>query len=103
MFKALRQQFVHAKFRGRDFTGCGFFTYFDVPDEYRIDNLHGHIDDVHALFERPEEILCFVLWIENGKIDCLEGFQGSGLDWNNDYTGAKIDYMVKERRYYLDY
>lgn len=100
IFKALQQQFEHAKVRGRDFTGCGFFTGYEVPDKYKFGNLHGRIDDVHASLKNPDDAILFILWIEAGKITNLEGVQWSNLEWPNDYTGAEVGYALKNKRRY---
>ena len=98
--KALQQQFAHSKITGRDFTGCGFYTYFEIPDEYKFNNLHGRIDDVHATLKNPDDAILFILWVRDGKMATLEGVQWSNLEWLNDYIGAEFGYALKDKRRY---
>lgn len=102
ILKALKKQYSNAHVTSREFTGCGFFTYFNVPQSMAIDNINGRIDDVKAEFiEHKGDYLFFILYISNGKFDVLECF--TTLDsWENDYN-VLIDYCFKAiRKFELD-
>ena len=72
----LRVQFSVAAVAGRDFTGVGFFTRFDVPgDAPRLTTLHRIvIDDVYAEVTGLQYGAGFVLFVERGVLHTLECF-----------------------------
>ena len=98
IFTRLREQYTNANVTSREFTGCGFFTYFDVDVELRYNNINGRIDDVMAeITNCNEEYLFFILYIENGKFDVLECF--TTLDsWNYDYGNTNIKFCYEDKR-----
>jgi hypothetical protein len=72
--EVLREQFSRSQIRGRDFTGIGFFTAFEVLDNRpklqpprRI-----VIDDVCADVDGLEYGCGFMLFIEDGLLSTLE-------------------------------
>ena len=78
----LRQQAQHVVVRSREHTGVGFWTYFDVaPDATRLGNSGRHeLSDVGAEIQGVQHGAGFILWVEHGVIDCLEGFTYVG-EW----------------------
>lgn len=71
----LREQYKHAVVKGRDFTGAGFFTDFDIPQgvfpiiepvEYDYGDVSVIINGIYGFG--------FILFIENGFMVCLEGY-----------------------------
>jgi hypothetical protein len=72
----LRQQLEVATVREREFTGVGFFTYFDVPDSApRVPDVDWlAIGDVYAELEGLQHTAGFVLFLGQGVIDTLECF-----------------------------
>lgn len=95
--KILRKQYEESKVISRDFTGCGFFTYFDVPETLVQETFEGRIDDVGAkLIEGDVDWLFFILYIENGKFDVLEAFT-TGDGWNGNYN-ADTQYLNQGKR-----
>lgn len=97
ILEALKKQYVEAHVTSREFTGCGFFTYFDVPESMALDNVNGKIDDLKAEFiEHKGDYLLFILYITNGKFDALECF--TTLDsWEKDYD-VLIEYCYEAVR-----
>lgn len=83
----LKKQYLDSKVLSRQFTGCGFFTEFTVPESMQYDNtINGRIDDVKAkILNHNDEYLFFILYIENGKIDTLECFTTMDI-WYDDYN-----------------
>ena len=70
---ALTVQLSTAKVRSRENTGVGFYTRFDVardrpiPGEWKRPGGWTHVEGL----TRP---MGFILWIQDGYADCLEGF-----------------------------
>ena len=95
----LRHQYLNSTIVSREFTGAGFFTHFAVPDELAVPGMEGLIQDVFARFNNSDLIYLFVLFIRNGKIDCLEGFTGYG-DWLYDYDRAILCYAYEDGRHH---
>ena len=72
----LRQQAQQAGVRSRTHTGVGFWTCFDVPPgaPRLTDSSRFRLSDVGAEVQDVEHGAGFILWVEHGAIDCLEGF-----------------------------
>lgn len=97
VFHVLKKQYAQATVISRKFTGCGFFTSFSIPDELAIDSVKGEIHDVFGTFkDNPNETYMFILFIDNGKIDALEGV--SFFDWCYDYDKLNLDYGLDDKR-----
>jgi hypothetical protein len=74
---ALRRQFERSKVASRRLSGVGFFTGFDVPgDTPRAPVTTGRLtlSDVVAKVDGLEHGAGFVLFIEDGVLEFLEGF-----------------------------
>ena len=99
IFKDLQRRCQNILVLSREFTGCGFFTTFDVQDYVPKYSLSGRIDDVAAEFQNSKDDACFILYVKDGKIDTLEGFT-MGETWNYNYDQAKIVYCLPDRRRY---
>ena len=103
--ECLRKQYENSIVEERDFNGWGFYTYFDVPDNLRVDYLEGRVDDVVARFGSIEEFINddqyhFILCVENGKISYLEGFPLL-YPWDETkYDEARVEYAYPDRRDY---
>lgn len=95
-FCCLREQYAHAMVTSREFTGSGFFTTYEAQGGLGEEPLSGKIDDVVAKFENGEEYY-FILYIEKGRIDTLEGF--ATLDeWQYNYDAAVIKHCFEGKR-----
>jgi len=93
----LKKQYENAMVSSRQFTGCGFFTNFSVPDKLVDGKINGRINDLMAKLNMPNEEFYFILYITDGKIDTLEGF--TTLDeWNQNYDLAQLEYFHQDRR-----
>jgi hypothetical protein len=102
LLELLRNQYLEASITSREFTSCGFFTYFDVPESMSLDKSSGRIDDVKAEFINYKgDYLFFILYIENGKFDVLECFTTQD-SWEQDYN-VLVDHCYKgERRFEIN-
>lgn len=95
---SLKKQYLSSKVKSRRFTGYGFFTSFSIPDELVDCSLGGRIDDVKArIKQQDDESLFFILYVENGKIDTLEGFMSYG-EFENTYDDLEIVYCYDKRQ-----
>lgn len=99
LFADLRNQYKSATIRSREFTGVGFFTTFDVQNYTPQYSFSGRIDDVAIEFPDSKGDACFILYIENGIIDTLEGFT-IGEDWNYNYDNIEVVYCLPDKRRY---
>jgi len=69
----LRQQYVAAKIVGREFSGVGFFTYFEVPHDAPLvepSNFAG--GNVNIQLENLRDGAGCVLFVREGKLSTLE-------------------------------
>jgi hypothetical protein len=71
---ALRDQLAVASIAGREFTGVGFFTRFDVPPTVaRLPSLRqATIQDVRADVAGLQHGAGFILFVDGGVLDTLE-------------------------------
>lgn len=98
-FKILKKQYLNSNITSRDFTGRGFFTSFSIPDELVVSGMKGTIDDVSARFDDSDLIYMFILFVRDGKIDCLEGVTVFG-DWEYNYDNAILQYEFDDERHH---
>jgi hypothetical protein len=78
VFDALRRQLAACRVSERDFTGHGFFTSLVVPPDVepapvKRDRLHLG-SEIGATMDGLEHGAGFVLWVEKGVLDTLEGY-----------------------------
>lgn len=85
----LREQFAHSQVVRRELSGAGVFIYFDIPEDAprlaKVDKMW--VGDVDVL---PGDI-GFVLFVENGCIDFLEGYC-FGDEWPSDLSKYTVAY-----------
>src|SRR5262245_11735034 len=90
----LRAQLATSSVVRRQLTGHGFFTHFHVSEA--ADKLPSPgrfvIEDVHATFAEIEYPVGFILFVEDGAIDTLEGF-AYGDDWPDTATITRFYYV----------
>lgn len=77
ILRVLRNQYENARVASRKFTGVGFYTVFQVADD--LPKVPGgdsfDIGDIVAITNgNEEESLGFVLCIDDGTINFLEGY-----------------------------
>ncbi|MEX2115130.1 MAG: hypothetical protein WD845_18195 [Pirellulales bacterium] len=76
VLETLRQQLSGAQIKERELTGVGFFTTLVIPAEAPLLANHKSIrlGDVVAEIAGLHHGAGFVLFINDGLLDCLEGF-----------------------------
>jgi hypothetical protein len=74
--RILRDQYKIAKVTSREFTGVGFFTDLEVPDNATVvtEPVEYGYGNIWASINNSEVWFGFVLFIKGGKMICLEGF-----------------------------
>jgi hypothetical protein len=68
----------------RENTGAGFYTTFEVSAPATMDGVKSPLGDVGATVQGLEHGMGFLLWLEDGRINQLEGYSyeesTTGLD-----------------------
>jgi hypothetical protein len=90
----LRNQLKVANVKGRDMTGVGFFTHFEVPIsvERLVDRKRFIISDVHADVLGLEHGAGFILFVKDGALDFLESYIYEDK-WPDDAKILRLYYM----------
>jgi len=80
-------QLASAKCKSREYTGVGLYTNLVVcPDAPKLDESRWKIEDMptgHAEHPDVPAGIGFILWLENGYIECLESYTYDGR-WPDD-------------------
>lgn len=76
LYEQLSKQYKCAVITNREFSGCGFFTKFNILDEsLRLkDFMNIELGNTRAIIEGIKNGIGFVLFIRNGFITTLEGY-----------------------------
>lgn len=79
---ALRPQLAECRIKSREFTGVGFFTQIVVPQRLAVVGLGRHVfSGINAEIEGLEHGAAFVLFVEDGMLDMLEGVVNGDGPW----------------------
>ena len=78
--EGLRTQLEHCEVSNREFSGVGFFTTLSVPSEVASVPLTRRLDlgDVQVSMEGVPDGVGIVLFVDEGRLDMLEGFTYDG-------------------------
>jgi hypothetical protein len=90
----LREQLSMAEVTGRDFTEAGFLTHFSVPGQAAcvMEPIKNPIDDVCAELVGEEHPAGFLIWLEDGVLQSLEGFSYIAK-WPTDAQLQRLFYV----------
>jgi hypothetical protein len=73
--QVLRKQYSVAIVKKREYTVHGFYTYYSIPAEIeRLDVQDFQLGNVGAKIDGLKYDAGFLLYVKEGKIDCLEGY-----------------------------
>lgn len=87
---ALRVQLNECRIKSREFTGVGFFTRIVVPERLAVVGLERVVlSGPRATIDGLDDGAGFVLFVENGMIDTLEGFTYVG-PWPDRIEGFRL-------------
>lgn len=99
MYQILQKQLYALRVKERKMTGVGFFTRFSFPDDVR--KLPGRetfdIGDVSAELQNLKHGAGFVLFIDDGLINMLEGFTYDE-PWPHDISNFHLYYNGTSER-----
>ena len=96
---ALRGQLERASVRSRKFSGAGFFLKFDVPPEAPAASVKSgrvHFGDVAAEFAQLKHGAGFVLFVQDGRLETLEGYSYDE-PWLKEPETFELSYTAKDR------
>lgn len=71
---ALRQQLSSASLMERENTGVGFYRKLTITDGPKMEGARSPLGDVGADVEGTAHGMGFLLWLENGFAETLEGY-----------------------------
>jgi hypothetical protein len=93
----LREQLAVAEVTARDFMEAGFLTRFSVAEQApRVtEPIKNPIDDVCAELAGEEHPAGFLLWLEEGALQSLEGFSYVAK-WPADARLQRLFYVTAE-------
>lgn len=94
----LREQLEGCEVKSREQTGVGFYTKFELPDSVEISlNVRSFkIGDVFAEIEGIKHGAGFILYVEDGKLDMLEGYTFDD-PWPSEIGKFQLSYVGKTR------
>jgi len=92
---SLRNQYKNSTVVSREFSGCGFYTEFSVPDRLAstIGSLCFQIGDVVASFNGISDALGFILYVRGGVICLLEGYNSVDDTWPQVYNEVTLSFF----------
>jgi hypothetical protein len=92
--KILREQFSKVTVSKSEMTGSGFFTNLEVPATLAPLSRKGRvtITDISANLPKLKNGAGFVLFVDNGAINCLEGFCYDET-WPDSTMGFELSYL----------
>jgi hypothetical protein len=88
----LRRQFEVATVTGRETTGTGFFTALAVPAELRLQFKELQLEGVRATLVGVTHGAGFILFVEDGVLEGLEGYTLTDEPWPNEGAAFTLEY-----------
>jgi len=107
MLNSLRQQFRLSRIISRLYTGVGYYLTIDVPHKrtevVEFSNVKpsfcfGDVDGVLTIGDY-QQMIGFLLWVENGYIDQLEVYTYGGEKWPDKFDKFRVSYMDDPRNF----
>lgn len=94
----LRSQLDDARVLTREFSGVGFFTELRVISSKALSDVSASIrfGDVLATFDELDHGAGFLLYVDNGVINTLEGYTFGEL-WPGQPSGVQLSYTSTPR------
>ena len=97
--RILRNQYIRVLRKKREFSGTGFFTSFEIPEDVKkIEIPKVQLGDVVAKVGGVKDGVGFVLFIKNGTIDFLEGYVYGDEKWPQEVKEYKLTYLSGRER-----
>lgn len=100
ILETLRNQYWKSTIKNREFSGSGFFTTFNVPDDaIRLEVPKTfHFGDVLGQCDEVKDGFGFVLFVKNGAINCLEGYTYGDDTWPETLRNYRLLYSSGAKR-----
>jgi hypothetical protein len=105
VLNALQQQLRSSRIDSRLYTGVGIYLNIDVPRtnnnlleswNVKLSFCFGDVDAV-LVSGNDQQMVGFLLWVENGYIDSLEGYTYGLEKWPEKIDEFHLNYMGGER------
>ena len=84
--EAIKGQLSNATVKSRTNSGAGFYTVFEVSSGPPIEGLQSPIGDVGAAVEGIPYGMGFLIWLDDGRLNKLEGYA-----YGDDTLGVDFD------------
>ncbi|HUJ17090.1 MAG TPA: hypothetical protein VL197_03770 [Nitrospirota bacterium] len=96
----LRQQYLSAVVKSKEYTGAGFFIYFTIPkDAPKLSSEQSFdIGDVAARIDGLQNGAGFILYINKGTIRMLEGYTFGEEIWPKSVEHYELYYTTNGKR-----
>ena len=104
VLEELRNQYKYSNVLSRKYTGVGFFLNLSIPtSNKKINEIYKVkdriiISDLGGIGGLPKVEAGFILWIDDGYIDCLEGYTYGDDKWPEAVKHFKFYYFGKGDR-----
>lgn len=94
VLEGLRNQYLNSKVKSREFTGAGFYTYYEIsPGIPRVAvGNNFEFTDVIASQGSVDPAMGFWVFIRDGYLLQLEGFTFLLDEWPSDYVDITLYY-----------
>ena len=77
--ECLREQLQQSELNSRKFNGYGFYTHLIIPE--RVPSCSIRERTLHASCFLGGQPCGFILWLNDGRVECLEGYPLGGDSW----------------------
>ena len=100
ILKVFREQYYRALVKKREFSGMGFFTLFEIPEDAPLSEpaMSIQLGDVVGQLDGVKNGIGFVLFLKNGFIQMLEGYTYGDEKWPKNFTEFKVSYISGSNR-----
>ena len=98
LLEKLRLQLEQGRVSGREFTGVGFFTDFEVDTSLAYGSVNLELGDIHT--DKVEDIqsgIGFILFIREGRLAFLEGFTYGEEQYPENISLCTLYYLWKDQ------
>lgn len=101
VLRILRKQYAHAIIESKEYTGHGFYIYFDIPEF--VERLPGKQNFTFGDIEGRSPIpsahpgLGFLLFVRNGVLTTFEGYANATWDWPTNVEEFYLEYYDNPR------
>jgi hypothetical protein len=96
----LRDQWATARVTSRDFTGVGLYLTIEVaPDEPTVPVTRLPFGDVIVDLPDKKDAMGSLVFVEDGRLTCLEMYTFGGMAWPDEVSGFVVKYRTQPRSF----